>query len=330
MNTYYKKLLILKSIEFTDNQIELGLKKAGYEITTAANVEVVVERIVTQRVDLIICPRKLNGESGFSIFKRLRPYLLTSAVPFFLFLQKYDEKDIMIGLEMGIDNFIFIPIDIDSVIRKINRVFYKKTELNVFTLKHFKKYFSKSDVPMFFLDGNEVACVNEAFKKLVKCKSEDMENQRFDWLFSIANNEENEYHYRQFVDGVTEICKLKEVTCCSTNGVKYNINLHRGNQFDIRSAFAEILPLNNDFAKVNSKSDEKEALSRLDIAKEKYGLTKRELEVFHLSANGLTVKELAAELRISERTVEKHRANIRRKTQTRSILETMWVIDSNY
>jgi len=47
-------------------------------------------------------------------------------------------------------------------------------------------------------------------------------------------------------------------------------------------------------------------------------LTPREREVLHLSAQGLTSKEIAQRLRLSPRTTESHRANLMRKLRLRT------------
>jgi DNA-binding NarL/FixJ family response regulator len=49
------------------------------------------------------------------------------------------------------------------------------------------------------------------------------------------------------------------------------------------------------------------------------GLTERERQVLALVAEGLPTKQIAAELEISARTVETHRANIMRKLDARSV-----------
>jgi len=46
---------------------------------------------------------------------------------------------------------------------------------------------------------------------------------------------------------------------------------------------------------------------------ERQDLSKREEEVFHMKVRGYTVKETAALLNISPKTVENHRRNIRKK-----------------
>jgi DNA-binding CsgD family transcriptional regulator len=52
-------------------------------------------------------------------------------------------------------------------------------------------------------------------------------------------------------------------------------------------------------------------------------LTAREREVFHLSAEGLTSAQVAEQLFISPRTVEKHRENFMAKLDLRSQLEVV-------
>ena len=55
-----------------------------------------------------------------------------------------------------------------------------------------------------------------------------------------------------------------------------------------------------------------------DVARVSLGLSKREMEVLGLVADGLTNAEIALKLFTSKRTVETHRQNIMEKTQTRN------------
>ena len=54
---------------------------------------------------------------------------------------------------------------------------------------------------------------------------------------------------------------------------------------------------------------------------EKRGLTKRETEVVRLVSEGYKNKEIAAELGISVKTVETHRANIMNKLALRNLAQ---------
>lgn len=51
------------------------------------------------------------------------------------------------------------------------------------------------------------------------------------------------------------------------------------------------------------------------------GLTKRELEVLKLSADGLTIKEIASKLNLSDRTVGNHRTHIFEKMDVGNVSE---------
>ena len=55
-----------------------------------------------------------------------------------------------------------------------------------------------------------------------------------------------------------------------------------------------------------------------DVAQATLGLSKREIEVLGLVADGLTNAEIADKLFLSKRTVEPHRQNIMEKAQTRN------------
>jgi DNA-binding CsgD family transcriptional regulator len=58
--------------------------------------------------------------------------------------------------------------------------------------------------------------------------------------------------------------------------------------------------------------------TRSEAVRATLGLSKREIEVLNLVAEGLTNAEIALKLFTSKRTVETHRQNIIAKTQTRN------------
>ena len=59
-----------------------------------------------------------------------------------------------------------------------------------------------------------------------------------------------------------------------------------------------------------------------------YGLTLREMEILSLLANGLCNKEIANKYELSVRTVETHRLNIRRKTDSNTLSDLVRVARS--
>lgn len=64
---------------------------------------------------------------------------------------------------------------------------------------------------------------------------------------------------------------------------------------------------------------ELEKYAKIEDQREEFRLSARELEVIGLIAKGCTNKQIAAHLFLSEKTVETHRKNIFRKTQTHNV-----------
>ena len=60
--------------------------------------------------------------------------------------------------------------------------------------------------------------------------------------------------------------------------------------------------------------------NRNDLEEETYRLTDREIEILKLIAQEFSNADIAKQLYISERTVETHRKNIYRKTNTKTIV----------
>ena len=58
---------------------------------------------------------------------------------------------------------------------------------------------------------------------------------------------------------------------------------------------------------------------RRDTAENPYGLTAREIDILHSLSEGMSNKEVARQLDLSVRTVETHRLNIRRKTNSHNL-----------
>lgn len=69
--------------------------------------------------------------------------------------------------------------------------------------------------------------------------------------------------------------------------------------------------------------EELEKFSHIKQEQEQIHLTAREIELIHYIAKDYTNKQIAQELFISERTVETHRKNIFRKTNTHSVVSLL-------
>jgi DNA-binding NarL/FixJ family response regulator len=317
---------------FSENSKELIpiLKKNDFVIDTAEVLESAIQRITNEETDLVISSKKLNGFYGFEVYNQLKPNLLNAGIPFFMVLDEYEKEDVLIGLEMGIDNFLFSPFIESVVIHAIENWLKKKRDINLFETEAFKHYFYTTSVAMFFNSDGKISLVNEAFCHLIGICSNQFLGTPVNELFLLEENETNRMNYRRFKIGADSECQLTNVRWYKNQEATYNITFYKGKAKGTNNVFAEIvasfLPArklekeitNRELMKVNGQPvDRKEKIKCL------IKLTARERQVYLLSAQGLALKQIAGELNLSQRTVEKHRANIMHKTKTTSFIETM-------
>ena len=337
MNARYK-ILLLESADKKDESLRQILIEKGYHTECYYNIEQAIERIMNKSVDLIISDNNVMGNSGFAVFKSLAKYLRNTGVPFFLVLENYAMEYIVFGLEIGIDNFIFSPLNKDSVCSKIENQLRKREQLNIFESGNFLEYFQSSSVAMFFVSKNQIYLVNDAFNTLFNGFGRNFMELPVDNIFNIADNKENELAYQRFRYEVSEHCKLNNVPCFSIPNYSYNISLYQGNNNGFDHFFGEIIPsVFTDFVMSSNGDLIPEIENRIKMKRDDKNnqlsggpkLTQRQQQVYELSARGLPIKIIASRLNLSEGTVEKHRENIMLKTKAKNIIEAIVRIQMN-
>lgn len=102
--------------------IEYTLKKEGYLIKTAKNIKEARERF-NKNVDLILLDVTLPDGSGYDFCKEIRNH---SEVPI-IFLTACDEEvNVVLGLDIGGDDYITKPVRIRELISRISAVLRRK------------------------------------------------------------------------------------------------------------------------------------------------------------------------------------------------------------
>ena len=325
------KILLFDSSGERNSFLTKMFNEKDYLTETLEKIEPAIDRILNQTVDLVICADKVNEYNGFEVFNILKKYLRHNGIPFFLILDSFEKEVMLVGLELGIDNFIFTPINKSSVFYKIENQINKRDELDIFETDNFKDYFHSSLVAMFFVTDNKIDSVNNAFCKLNNVCNNKVLEMPVDSLFNIYDDKGNELNYRRFQNGITNVCILNNVACCNNSSFIFDINFYRGKNQGTTHVFAELIPsVFNGFDKnkngtvvqeiVDIKITSSELTENQDL---EIKLTAREQQVFELSASGIPIKVIAGKLELSERTVEKHRANIMAKANAKNMIEAM-------
>jgi PleD family two-component response regulator len=91
------------------------LTSQGYDVDLAMRGHEVFQKIGLQVPDLIILDIMLPDLDGYSICTTLRTQASTSHIPIIFLTQKDQRHDLIAGLEMGADDYIIKPFDIEEL-----------------------------------------------------------------------------------------------------------------------------------------------------------------------------------------------------------------------
>lgn len=329
------KILVIEPLQ--ENQILLSeiLEVNNYEVYIVDNADEGVEIGSKNQYHIIICQNILPGSSGFYVYKLLRSYLVQNGTAFFLLLNRIENRDFFTGLELGIDNFIELPIDEKILLGKIKNQIEKSRAFDVFETEKFKDYFNTSPLAMFIIEENEIAEINNSFRDLFNGDCKKLINANFYEILESSGDTKNRANYYKLKKGFFGSCMMKNVKLIDSYILNFEIFLYKSNNKENGKIFAEIMPsgYNEDIifkhnqlieeSNNNPKDDEFE-FNPMDG---KVNFTDREFEIYELSAKGLPIKQIASMLGLSQRTIEKHRQNIMKKTNAHNIIEAIQYVE---
>jgi two-component system alkaline phosphatase synthesis response regulator PhoP len=304
------------------------LIKSGFEICLAHDAQEALSKIIECTPDLIICHNKLGEKTGLQLYHTLKPELIKRCMPFFLYLPNYQKEDVLIGLEMGVDNFIVFPFDETTVINKIQHQIDKAEKLKFFDTPGFHQSFEKSPVAKFITQNEQILKINSAFSRLVREPVDAEQLPKIEDVFDISYPETNEMNFRKCMNGLKNQCLFQAVRLKQHPVFKFDVHLVYIDYFGEELFMGEVVPVSeiNGNNNVHNRAESLNGHPVENMENESVPLTPREKEVLDWSAQGLPIKQIANILHISERTVEKHRANIMSKTNTNSIIEAIYAV----
>ena len=111
------KVLICDDQPDIVNALKIYLKPEGYELLTATNGKEALELVKNQRVDLILMDIMMPVMDGIVATDKIREF---SNVPIILITAKSETEDVVLGLNVGADDYItkpFVPVEVLARVR---------------------------------------------------------------------------------------------------------------------------------------------------------------------------------------------------------------------
>jgi len=109
------KILIVEDDLDVADMLNAYFRVQGYEVFTVNWGEDGVRAAMTSRPDLIILDIRLPDIDGYEVARRVRTDRRTSDIPIIFLTEKRDRADRLHGLELGADDYITKPFDVQEL-----------------------------------------------------------------------------------------------------------------------------------------------------------------------------------------------------------------------
>ncbi|MBN2706480.1 MAG: response regulator transcription factor [Deltaproteobacteria bacterium] len=103
-----------------------NLKREGYQVSDAANGEQGLKLIRRELPDLVLLDLMLPGLDGLKICRMLKNEDNTCDIPIIMVTAKGEESDIVVGLEMGADDYVSKPFSTRELIARVQAVLRRR------------------------------------------------------------------------------------------------------------------------------------------------------------------------------------------------------------
>lgn len=103
--------------------LNMHLSREGYIAHTYSSGDEFLDAVKSTRFDMVLLDLMLPGTDGLDICRILREKSETKNLPIIILTAKGSEADIVVGLELGADDYITKPFSVRELIARIKAVF---------------------------------------------------------------------------------------------------------------------------------------------------------------------------------------------------------------
>ncbi|MDF1512302.1 MAG: response regulator [Anaerolineae bacterium] len=109
------RILVVEDDFDIANMLQLYFKSQGYEVFVAPRGGVALDLTRQKLPNVIVLDIMLPDIDGYEVCRRLRTNLRTSHIPIIFLTQKDERSDKIHGLELGADDYITKPFDVEEL-----------------------------------------------------------------------------------------------------------------------------------------------------------------------------------------------------------------------
>ena len=125
-----KKIVVVEDEPDLVDVVTYNLKREGYLVSAARRGDEGLNLIRSELPDLVLLDLMLPGMDGLSICRQMKSDGALKAIPIIIASAKGEESDVVIGLEMGADDYLAKPFSPRELLARIKAVLRRGTPTN--------------------------------------------------------------------------------------------------------------------------------------------------------------------------------------------------------
>lgn len=341
-----KKILLIEDDLDLGTTLQNILSFSNYDVCHVASGASGVQKAFQFNPDLILCDINMYPVDGYQVFKLLEESSLLSRIPFVFLTGSAELNDIRYGMALGADDYLVKPVRTETLVQTIEKRLEKFSSIQEEARKSFNQLFNISPIGLVLFNEDNIIKANPVFRRLTGIKEIENEISPCDiWdddscqrVYQSIQQLKKE-HREQVVEGL----KFRQSNLANHSGQLFIAEFDRytneilylgifsteteknGNQEYVTEIYKL---LKHENIKVSEALGQKIMELFRNTGEKIHNppdsiFTARENQVLNLSMEGLPIKIIAERLKISDRTVEKHRTRLMEKTGASNMIEVI-------
>ena len=219
-----KKILLVEDNETIIIGLKYSLEQEGFKIISSKTKKETEEIILKEEIDLVLLDVTLPDGNGFDICKIIKEKL---DIPVIFLTAQEEETSVVIGLDLGADDYIVKPFRTRELISRINSVLrrYGKTieRSNIVQYKNIK---IDTNMAKVYKDNEEIIFTSLEYKILLMLFMNQNKlitrEQLLDKIWDVAGNFVNDNTLTVYIKRIRE--KLQDESIIKTvRGLGYRL-----------------------------------------------------------------------------------------------------------
>lgn len=125
------RILVVEDDFDISNMLRIYFTGQGYQVEVAARGEDALEMCRKRPPDLVVLDIMLPDMDGYAVCRELRTKTRTSHIPIIFLTQKDERSDKIAGLELGADDYVTKPFDIEELKLRVGSAIRAHQRLNM-------------------------------------------------------------------------------------------------------------------------------------------------------------------------------------------------------